>query len=80
MTGNGTDLTQDRLDLRSELSEIQRLHAWIEDLASRYAISGNLQFAMDLCLEEALCNIIQHGYGGDEDRSEERRVGKECLE
>ena len=25
-----------------------------------------MQFSIDLCLEEALANVIQHGYGGSE--------------
>jgi serine/threonine-protein kinase RsbW len=69
MTGNGRDLSQEKFDLRGGLSEIERLHAWIAGLASRHGIPGNLQFAMNLCLEEALSNIIQHGYGGQRDGS-----------
>lgn len=68
MTGNGTDQTQDRLTLRSRLSDMARLPAWIEGLASRHAIPGDVQFAMNLCLEEAVSNIIRHGYGPEEDR------------
>jgi len=39
-------------------------------LASRHAIPENIGFAIDLCLEEAVSNIIRHGYRGDSDGSE----------
>jgi serine/threonine-protein kinase RsbW len=68
MIANGTNQTQDRLALQSRLSEIAQVPAWTEDLASRYAIPGDVQFAMDLCLEEILSNIIRHGYAGEQDR------------
>jgi len=69
MTGNGNeDVTQDLLTLRSRLSDIAQLPAWLDGLASRHAIPADVQFAMDLCLEEALSNIIRHGYAGEVDR------------
>jgi serine/threonine-protein kinase RsbW len=69
LTGNETDRTQDRLALRSRLSDLAQVPSWTEALASRYSIPGDVQFAMDLCLEEVLSNIIRHGYVGAEDRS-----------
>jgi serine/threonine-protein kinase RsbW len=51
--------------LESKLSEIARVPPWIERLADRHGIPGRIQFAMDLCLEEVLSNIIRHGYAGD---------------
>jgi serine/threonine-protein kinase RsbW len=57
------------LVLRSALSDIARLHAWIDDLSSRHAIPENNLFAISICLEEALANVILHGYAGAQDRS-----------
>lgn len=68
MTGNGTHQIQGRLVLRSRLSDIAQVATWIEDLASRHGIPGNVEFGMKLCLEEVLSNIIRHGYSGAEDR------------
>jgi serine/threonine-protein kinase RsbW len=68
MIANGTNQTQDRLALQSRLSEIAQVPAWTEDLAFRYAIPGDVHFAMDLCLEEILSNIVRHGYAGEQDR------------
>jgi anti-sigma regulatory factor (Ser/Thr protein kinase) len=69
MTGNGTGQMQDQLALRSRLSDMTQLSPWIEGLASRHAIPGNVQFAVELCLEEVVSNVIRHGYAGAEDCS-----------
>lgn len=69
MTGNGTDQEQDQLALRSRLSDMAQLPGWVEGLASRHDIPGKVQFAIDLCLEEVVSNVIRHGYAGAEDRS-----------
>jgi|SRR5215472_3641316 len=69
MTGTGTPSTEQRLTLRSQLSELSLASAWVERLASQYAIPDDTRFAMNLCLEEVLSNIIRHGYSGQSDRS-----------
>jgi serine/threonine-protein kinase RsbW len=68
MIVNGTEQTRDQLALRSRLSDMVELPVWIEELASRYAIPASMQFAMNLCLEEVISNIIRHGYGSETDR------------
>jgi serine/threonine-protein kinase RsbW len=68
MAGKGTPTTEERLTLCSQLSELSQVPPWIERLASQHAIPGETQFAMDLCLEEVLSNIIRHGYSGQTDR------------
>src|ERR1700722_5665370 len=67
MIANGTNQTQDRLALPSRISDIARIPAWIEGLAARYNIPANVQFAIDLCLEEAISNVVRHGYAGADD-------------
>ena len=62
VTGNSTDQFHDQRDLQSRLSDIAQIPIWIGQLALRYNIPEDLQFAMDLCLEEALSNIIIYGY------------------
>src|ERR1700676_579358 len=69
MTGRETDQAEDRLFLRSQLSDMAQISPWVESLASRYAIPENIGFAINLCLEEAVSNIIRHGYGADSDSS-----------
>lgn len=53
-----------RLTLESRLDDLAQVHPWIEALARAYAIPEDAQFAIDLCLEEALSNVIRHGYRG----------------
>jgi serine/threonine-protein kinase RsbW len=67
MSANGQDLTPELLKLRSRMSELAQVHGWIEGLAVRHSVPDNVQFAMDLCLEEVLSNIIKHGYSGQPD-------------
>jgi serine/threonine-protein kinase RsbW len=66
-TSKPADQTHDRLDLRSQLSEIARIPGWIEELALRYSIPEDLRFAMDLCLEEVFANTIIYGYRSEDD-------------
>lgn len=69
MTGDGEHTTGERLNLQSRMSELARIHPWIERLASRHSIPASTKFAINLCLEEVLSNIIRHGYSGKPDHS-----------
>jgi anti-sigma regulatory factor (Ser/Thr protein kinase) len=60
--------TEPRLTLKSRLDDLAAIWPWIESLAAEYHIPAETQFAMDLCLEEALSNVIRHGYAGRTDR------------
>ena len=51
-----------RLNLDSRLADLEKLLPWVEALAAEYSIPADTQFAIHLCLEEALSNIICHGY------------------
>jgi serine/threonine-protein kinase RsbW len=59
---------KETLTLRSQMSELARISPWIEHLATQDAIPGETQFAINLCLEEALSNIMRHGYAGAPNR------------
>lgn len=54
-----------QLTLRSQLDELARIFPWVETLARTFAIPSDTRYSMELCLEEALVNVIRHGYGGD---------------
>ena len=56
---------RERLTLKSRLSEITRVPPWLESLAALHAIPSRIQFAIDLCPEEVLSNIIRHGHSGE---------------
>jgi serine/threonine-protein kinase RsbW len=55
----------DRIVLRAALSETARLSVWARNLVAHYCADQQLQFAIHLCLEEAVSNIIRHGYAPD---------------
>lgn len=65
MDSHDANTDRELLVLESKLSEIARVPPWLESLAALHAIPSRTQFAMDLCLEEVLSNIIRHGYGGE---------------
>ena len=65
MDSHDANTDRECLTLESKLSEIARVPPWLESLAALHAIPSRTQFAMDLCLEEVLSNIIRHGYGGE---------------
>jgi anti-sigma regulatory factor (Ser/Thr protein kinase) len=54
-----------RLTLRGQLADLTLVSPWVEALAAKHGISGETRFAIDLCLEEALSNIVRHGYQGE---------------
>ncbi len=49
--------------LRNDLAELERLAGWLEGWA-RENVSPAVSFAVQLCLEEAVANVIM--YGGTE--------------
>jgi serine/threonine-protein kinase RsbW len=60
------NLEASRLELRGDLSELRRVAEWIKAPALQ-ALSADTLFAVQLCIEEAVANIIMHG-GAREDR------------
>jgi serine/threonine-protein kinase RsbW len=65
MTGNDRETAEGQLTLESRLSDLVQVAPWIERLAAQHGIPAETQFAIDLCLEEVLSNIIRHGYSGE---------------
>ncbi len=63
------------LMLRSRLEDLALLWPWVEALATEQAIPPDTQFAIQLCLEEAVSNVVRHGYGGEPGHS----VTVECA-
>jgi anti-sigma regulatory factor (Ser/Thr protein kinase) len=61
-----SNLDSDRLELRSDLSELKRLAEWVK--AWTQQLSADTSFAIQLCLEEAVANIIMHGGETKKDR------------
>jgi serine/threonine-protein kinase RsbW len=53
-----------RLVLHNDLAELKRLAVWIEGWA-RKGVSSDVSFAVQLCLEEAVANVIMYGSMSD---------------
>jgi anti-sigma regulatory factor (Ser/Thr protein kinase) len=53
------------LVLRNDLAELDRLAGWIEGW-TQHDVSADVSFALQLCLEEAVANIIMYGGAKDE--------------
>ena len=58
-----------RLTLKSQLDDLARVWPWVEALAAQVSFPADTQFAIQLCLEEALSNIMRHGYRGQPNQS-----------
>jgi serine/threonine-protein kinase RsbW len=56
-----------RLDLRNDIADLDRLSTFVQAIAEEEKLNSDQLFAVGLCLEEAVTNIIMHG--GIEDRS-----------
>ena len=60
-----SNLEANRLELRGDLSELGRLPRWIKARAPE-ELSADTSFAVQLCLEEAVTNIIMYGCPKDD--------------
>ncbi len=61
-----TDCPDDsRLTMTNSLTEIDRLHAFVDETASRHALSDSQAMSLNLALEEAVVNVIDYAYPAD---------------
>ena len=56
---------QPHLALESRLEDLELVWPWVESIGRACAIPVDDEFAINLCLEEALSNVIRHGYRGE---------------
>lgn len=54
------------LRLVSSIADTRRLHEWLDRLVASGTVPESMDHAIRLCLEEAVMNIVLHGYGADE--------------
>jgi anti-sigma regulatory factor (Ser/Thr protein kinase) len=54
-----------RLALQSSLHELERLATWVETVARHAGLTFEQAFALQLCLEEAVANIVMYGAADD---------------
>lgn len=50
-----------RRAVAEDLSDVGAAIAWADGLAAEHGLSDDVRYAIQLCLEEALANLIQHG-------------------
>jgi serine/threonine-protein kinase RsbW len=62
MPGETAARSEPRLTIQSRLSDLALLWPWVDSLAAEQAIPAKTLYAIHLCLEEALSNVIRHGY------------------
>lgn len=67
MPESSTHTAEANLRLGSRLSDLAQIAPWVESLAAEHDLPSRLSFAINLCLEEALSNVIRHGYNGEPD-------------
>lgn len=75
MVEAGMHVPESRLTITSRLTDLAAVTHWIDALALHYALPADTHYAISLCLEEALSNVIRHGYRGEPDHS----ITLECL-
>jgi len=64
MPAEEIDKPAPRLTLKSQLEDMGSLWPWVEALGVEYSIPADTLFGVHLCLEEAVSNVIRHGYDG----------------
>ena len=48
--------------LGSEISDLEPMRLWLDVLIKEHTINDKTAFAIRICLEETLSNVIRHGY------------------
>jgi anti-sigma regulatory factor (Ser/Thr protein kinase) len=50
------------LTLRNDRAEIARMMMWIDRLVAPFGLSPHTIYALQLCLEEAISNVVSHAF------------------
>ena len=50
------------LTLHNDLAEVARVTAWAEEMATAAGLPRRTAYALQLCLEEAVTNIVTHAF------------------
>jgi anti-sigma regulatory factor (Ser/Thr protein kinase) len=50
------------LTLRNDHAELDRMMTWIDDIVVRLDLSPRASYALQLCLEEAVVNIVSYAF------------------
>jgi anti-sigma regulatory factor (Ser/Thr protein kinase) len=71
-----------RISLRNDIQQIPLLSAFVDEISGKAGLDAELTARINLVLEEAVSNVIKHGYEPDAEGSVdiEAKVGKDSLE
>jgi len=58
---------QTTLILKTDLSELERVMSFVSDLCTRNSIPPDIEYDINLALDETITNVVRHAYpeGGD---------------
>ena len=73
-------MVTETLAIRAEIAELARVGDWIEALGQRRALRQSAIFAIHLCLEEAISNIVRYGFAATGDADQESREVRLAVE
>jgi serine/threonine-protein kinase RsbW len=62
------------LVVQAEIPQLARVSNWVDDVARLLALPQPVSFAIHLCLEEALSNIVRYGFAGDQEGPQNKEV------
>ena len=54
------------IELKTDLSEIERMSEWIEQFGCRHELPAGVVFQLNLALEEIVTNVISYAFDDDE--------------
>jgi anti-sigma regulatory factor (Ser/Thr protein kinase) len=63
MTTCAKDAFRSAMRIRNDSSELDKLTRWIIETCDAARLSTKTAFAVQLCLDEAVANILEHGKG-----------------
>lgn len=55
-----------KIELKGDSTALRRARTWLDGLVAVHGVGDTLKAELELVLEEALVNIIQHGYAGSQ--------------
>jgi anti-sigma regulatory factor (Ser/Thr protein kinase) len=77
MAANAEPVSVAQIAISADLAELQRVSLWADAIASERSLQENTRFAIHLCLEEAVSNIIRHGCSGS---AQPTAITIDCIE
>ena len=57
-----------KLVIKNDISEISKLATFVEELSEEFNLTPELNFNLNLVLEEAISNVILYAYGKEEQK------------